>query len=247
MIAGGMPGPHDGSVISTRSERSSLGRWRDFDRSHDIPDRDSSWLSAKAPARDLGLPRVDATTLRGQESSDRPPRSCFWTTTRRGPRRFLTENPQAVWVQTVAGCLEPARRELGRGSSRSRPRGQDVCRHRTRSTAAWRSFAGCARSRATICARPCFFVHTHNSIAGLLMVLADAIERIQSRVPPVRVRPGPVARSANESATANERTRSRATRPATPRRRWTRMAAVAGEKRGSSRRRSPERARVGSH
>ena len=41
----------------------------------------------------------------------------------------------------------------------------------TPSIAEWKSFGGCARNRATICDSTQFFVHTHNMVAGLLMVL----------------------------------------------------------------------------
>ena len=126
---------------------------------------------------------------------------------------FLSENPQAVWVQTVAECLtrlvetwDEVHLDHDLGGKTFVDMNEDDC---GMEVIRWLCKEPRDHLRQTL-----FFVHTHNSVAGLLMVLADAIERLQSRVPPVRVRPGPLARPRRGRADRDARNADARTAPA---------------------------------
>ena len=72
------------------------------------------------------------------------------------PRRaeiFLAENPEAVWVETVTDCVSRLEEKWDEVHLDHDLGGQQMVGPRT-SIAGWKSFAGCARNRASICADP---------------------------------------------------------------------------------------------
>ncbi len=108
------------------------------------------------------------------------------------PRRaeiFLGDHPQAVWVETVVDCVQRlgenwdevhldhdlgGRQHVGVDDVDC---GMEVIR--------WMCREPCDHLRATQ-----FFVHTHNMVAGLLMVLQMRSQRLQGGVSAVRPGPG---------------------------------------------------------
>ena len=150
-----------------------------------------------------------------------PPRLLFLDDDPARAEIFLTENPQAVWVQTVTDCIIRSRKTGTRFTSITTSAGRSWS-NRITSIAGWRSFAGSARSRAIISAQRSFFVHTHNLVAALLMVM-------QMRAPASRPSS---ARSARTSPrflpiTSRESDRSRNSEPANRTGlRWLNLAAI---------------------
>ena len=110
------------------------------------------------------------------------------------PRRaeiFLAENPQAVWVETVTACVTRLLEhwdevhldhDLGGQQmvgSENVDCGMEVIR--------WLCKEPRKHLRSTL-----FFVHTHNLVAGFLMVMQIRTARLHSRIPAIRARPGKI-------------------------------------------------------
>ena len=99
-------GPHD--AVRSCAMAHLRAAYHDIRTSRDASDSDErgrprrnpvEWFAQMAAAlRNPLLARPEGQTARAASS-------CSWTTTRVRAETFLTENPQAVWVQTVAECL----------------------------------------------------------------------------------------------------------------------------------------------
>ena len=100
---------------------------------------------------------------------------------------FLSENPQAVWVQTVEECLARLV-ETWEEVHLDHDLGGEVFVDMNKTDCGMEVIRWLCRERRDHLTSAHFFVHTHNSLAGLLMVLQMQASRIPIRVPPVRNR-----------------------------------------------------------
>ena len=192
---------------------------------------------AQSAAR-LGLPAGGRHELLGSRIVSDRGASCSWTTTPRVPRHSWLDNPQAVWVQTVEDCVACLAEnwdevhldhDLGGRTfvdTNEIDCGMEVIR--------W-----LCREPRTHLRESLFFVHTHNSVAGLMMVL-----QMRSSDYKAEFRPFGFERSELFAGNGRAGEHAETARPAghavAP---VARMAAV-GATREKAGHRSPERARV---
>jgi len=155
----------------------------------------------------------------------------WWSKNRLRPRRvlfldddpvraetFLSENPQAVWVETVAECLirlvenwDEVHLDHDLGGRKFVDTSENDC---GMEVIRWM----CKEPRDHL-RRTLFFVHTHNSVAGLLMVLQMRASGYKAEFRPFGF---DLAHLLANNETAPTQNAAASAPPATPLRRWLR-------------------------